>query len=95
MEEFNEFLKQYDYIIFDMGAGMTEDSVKFLLCVDELIVIATPEPTSVMDAYSIMKYLHSINNELPFFLVCNRVFTKKEGKETITRMQNALKKFLT
>ena len=80
MEEFNEFLKQYDYIIFDMGAGITEDSVKFLLCVDELIVIATPEPTAVMDAYSIMKYLHSINNELPYFLVCNRVISQK-GRE--------------
>ncbi len=94
MEEFNKLLKQYDYIIFDMGAGMTEDSVKFLLCVEELIVIATPEPTSVMDAYSIMKYLHSINSELPFFLVCNRVLTLKEGQETIARMQKALKKFL-
>lgn len=94
MVEFNEFLKQYDYIIFDMGAGITEESVRFLLCVDELIVIVTPEPTSVMDAYSIMKYLHSINNELPYFLVCNRVLTQKDGKETAIRMQNALKKFL-
>lgn len=94
MTEFNEVLKQYDYIIFDMGAGITEDSVRFLLCVDELIVILTPEPTSVMDAYSIMKYLHSINHDLPYFLVCNRVLTQKDGKETVTRMQNALKKFL-
>lgn len=93
-EEFNEFLKRYDYIIFDMGAGINEDSIKFLLCVDELIVIATPEPTAIMDAYSVMKYLHSINNELPYFLVCNRVFSQKEGKETAIRMLNALKKFL-
>lgn len=94
MEEFNELLNRYDYIIFDMGAGITEDSAKFLLCVDELFVIVTPEPTAIMDAYSIMKYLNSINNELPYFLVCNRVFSQKEGKETASRMQNALKKFL-
>ncbi|WP_245979971.1 MinD/ParA family protein [Peribacillus asahii] len=94
MEEFNELLNQYDYILFDMGAGITEDSVKFLLCVDELIVICTPEPTAVMDAYSVMKYLHSVNPELPFLLVCNRVLTIKEGQETITRIQNALRKFL-
>lgn len=94
MGEFNEFLKEYDYIIFDMGAGITDDSVKFLLCVDELIVITTPEPTAVMDAYSIMKYLHSINHEVPFYLVCNRIFSVKEGKETIDRLQNALQKFL-
>ncbi len=94
MMEFNEFLKQYDYIIFDMGAGISEASVRFLLCVDELIVISTSEPTAVMDAYSIMKYLNSLNNDLPYYLVCNRVFTEKEGKETTIRIQNALKKFL-
>lgn len=93
-EEFSSLLENYDYILFDMGAGITQDSAKFLLCVDELIIITTPEPTSVMDAYSTIKYLHSVNNEIPFFLVCNRVFTKKEGQETIERLQNALRKFL-
>lgn len=93
-DEFGSMLERYDYILFDMGAGITQDSAKFLLCVDELIIITTPEPTSVMDAYSTMKYIHSVNNEIPFFLVCNRVFTKREGKETIDRLQNALRKFL-
>ncbi|MED3688839.1 MinD/ParA family protein [Peribacillus butanolivorans] len=93
-EEFSLLLTDYDYILFDMGAGITQDSAKFLLCVDELIVITTPEPTSVMDAYSTMKYIHSVKKEIPYFLVCDRVFTNKEGKETIMRLQNALKKFL-
>ncbi|MFF5398107.1 MinD/ParA family protein [Peribacillus butanolivorans] len=93
-EEYSLLLTDYDYILFDMGAGITQDSAKFLLCVDELIVITTPEPTSVMDAYSTMKYIHSVKKEIPYFLVCNRVFTNKEGKETIIRLQNALKKFL-
>jgi len=93
-EEFNLLLANYDYILFDMGAGITEDSMKFLLCVDELVVITTPEPTSIMDAYSAMKYIHSVNKEIPFFLVCNRVFSSKDGKETINRLQNALVKFL-
>ncbi|MCM3165731.1 MinD/ParA family protein [Peribacillus frigoritolerans] len=93
-EEFSLLLANYDYILFDMGAGITEDSMKFLLCVDELVVITTPEPTSIMDAYSAMKYIHSVNKEIPFFLVCNRVFSSKDGKETIKRLQNALVKFL-
>ncbi|MGE7601774.1 MinD/ParA family protein [Peribacillus sp. NPDC097675] len=93
-EEFGSLIENYDYILFDMGAGITQDSVKFLLCVDELIIITTPEPTSIMDAYSTMKYIRSVNNRIPFFLVCNRVFTKKEGKETIDRIRNALRKFL-
>lgn len=93
-EEFSLLLANYDYILFDMGAGITKDSVKFLLCVDELVVITTPEPTSIMDAYSAMKYIHSVNKEIPFFLVCNRVFSSKDGKETINRLHNALVKFL-
>lgn len=92
--EFNGLLSDYDYIIFDMGAGINEDSTKFMLCVDDLIVITTPEPTAVMDAYSVMKYLNSINQELPFFLVCNRVHSDTEGQETVKRIQNALYKFL-
>lgn len=93
-EEFSLLLANYDYILFDMGAGITEDSVKFLLCVDEMVVITTPEPTSIMDVYSAMKYIHSVNKEIPFLLVCNRVFSSKDGKETINRLQNALVKFL-
>ncbi|CAH0346172.1 MinD/ParA family protein [Bacillus sp. CECT 9360] len=94
LEEFNGLLGDYDYIIFDMGAGINDDSTKFMLCVDDLIVITTPEPTAVMDAYSAMKYLNSINQELPFFLVCNRVLSDMEGQETVKRIQNALHKFL-
>ncbi|MFD6207223.1 MinD/ParA family protein [Peribacillus sp. NPDC060253] len=93
-EEFISLLANYDYILFDMGAGITQDSIKFILCVDELFVITTPEPTSIMDAYSAMKYIHSVNKGIPLFLVCNRVFTSKDGKETIERLQNALVKFL-
>jgi len=92
--ELTLLLGHYDYILFDMGAGINQDSSKFLLCVDELIVITTPEPTAIMDAYSMMKYLNSVNNLLPFYLVCNRVEGTKEGKETIMRLQNALGKFL-
>ncbi|PJN87159.1 MinD/ParA family protein [Bacillus sp. mrc49] len=93
-EEFSSLMANYDYILFDMGAGITHDSLKFLLCVDELFVITTPEPTSITDAYSAMKYIHSINKEIPCFLVCNRICSSKEGKETIKRLQNAFMKFL-
>lgn len=93
-EEFSLLLANYDYILFDMGAGITQNSMKFLLCVDEWVVITTPEPTSIMDAYSTIKYIHSVNKEIPLFLVCNRVFTSKDGKKTINRLQNALMKFL-
>ncbi|SFC07559.1 flagellar biosynthesis protein FlhG [Bacillus sp. OV322] len=93
-QEFNSILEEYDFILFDMGAGLSEDSAKFLLCVEELIIITTPEPTSVMDAYSVMKYIYLLNDSMPFHLVCNRADNRKEGMDTITRVQNAVKRFL-
>ncbi|RFU71305.1 MinD/ParA family protein [Peribacillus saganii] len=94
LAELEEVMQRFDYIIFDMGAGITSESSRFILSADELFVITTPEPTSVMDAYSIMKYLVSVNPEVELFLVCNRVQDEKEGKETVKRLQNVLFKFL-
>jgi flagellar biosynthesis protein FlhG len=93
-DELDTFLKEYDYIIFDMAAGVNEDSLKFLLSVHEIFVITTPEPTSLMDAYATMKYLHLLDSKLPFFIIANRAQSMKEGKETIDRLSNVLKKFL-
>lgn len=93
-EEFDAFLEEYDYLIFDMGAGANEESLKFLLSVHEIIVITTPEPTSLMDAYAMMKYLHLFDSRLPFYLVANRAQSIKEGRETIRRLSEVLQKFL-
>ena len=93
-DQFNELLYEYDYILFDMGAGINEDTAKLLLCVDEIIVITTPEPTSITDAYSVMKYLHSVSADIPFYLICNRVEGEQQGKETMVRLHSVMKKFL-
>lgn len=93
-EEFRPLIAEYDYILFDMGAGISKDSSKLLLCVDELMVIVTPEPTSVMDAYSAMKYLSVSSSAIPFYLVCNRAADSREGRLTIQRLENAMKKFM-
>src|SRR5436305_348856 len=54
-DDLDTFLEEYDYLIFDMGAGINQESLKFLLSVHEIIVITTPEPTALMDAYAMMK----------------------------------------
>lgn len=93
-EELDKYFEEFDFLVFDMGAGINEDSLKFLLSVHEIFVITTPEPTSIMDAYSIMKYLHILEPDLPFYIVANRVNSNKEGQETIERLSKVLRKFL-
>ena len=92
--EFTIIQSEYDYIIFDLGAGISQESSKFLMCVDEIITITTPEPTSIMDAYSIIKFLHFQREEIPIFLVCNRAEHEKQGNEVIKKIQSTLQRFI-
>ncbi|MBM7692246.1 flagellar biosynthesis protein FlhG [Peribacillus deserti] len=92
--EFEKTAADFDYIIFDMGAGISEESVPFLLAGDEIFVITTPEPTSVTDAYAAIKYLIFQQQPIPFFLICNKAGDEKEGRLTLNRLQHAVRQFL-
>lgn len=91
---FEQLQKQFDYIIFDMGAGATSWSLQLLTSVDEIIVLSTAEPPSIMDAYSMMKYIHLKDDNKRFNILCNRAFNREEGDETLQRLQSAMKRFL-
>ncbi|WP_400247247.1 MinD/ParA family protein [Niallia sp. JL1B1071] len=93
-QHFHVLLSQYDFILLDMGAGISTDSLKFILSVDDCIVITTPEPTSITDAYAAMKFIHTRNNTLPLYLVVNRTITKKDGVETLQKLRQVVKQFL-
>ncbi|MGM9951083.1 MAG: MinD/ParA family protein [Lysinibacillus sp.] len=95
IEGFEHLQENFDYILFDMGAGATDWSLKLLTSVDEIIVISTAEPTAIMDAYSMMKYIYLKDSEKQFTILCNRVFTQEEGRDTLNRLAGAMKKFLS
>lgn len=92
---FENLQKNFDYILFDMGAGATNWSLDLLTSIDEIIVISTTEPTSITDAYSMMKYIHLRDQTKKFYLVVNRAFTTEEGRETGFRLKNTMMKFLS
>ena len=95
IEAFQSLQTQFDYILFDMGAGATSWSLQLLTSVDEIIVISTAEPTSIMDAYSMMKYIYLKDSDKTFYLLCNRVFNREEGDETLDRLQSVMQRFLS
>lgn len=94
MDELSILLEQFDYCLFDMGAGVSEHSLRFILSVDEIILVTTPEPTSITDAYSMLKHIHLKNPALPFLVVVNRVYSEKEGLNTYKRLETVTKRFL-
>ena len=101
-EERQDFIKELislsyaDLIIIDTGAGVGQNVLSFIMAADEAIIITTPEPTAITDAYGIIKIIATeINNpQLDLKLVVNRVHSVLEGKKVADRVINIASQFL-
>lgn len=91
---FEHLQVEYDFVLFDMGAGATQQSVELIMAIDEVIVISTTEPTSITDAYSMMKFIVMREPDTSFYLVGNRIPKRQKGEEAVLRLQFAMRKFL-
>ncbi|WP_245153840.1 MinD/ParA family protein [Jeotgalibacillus proteolyticus] len=94
LKGFEKLQKIYDYIIFDMGAGATAGGIELTIAADEVFVVATSEPTSIMDAYSMMKFIHLKDPDKTMLLLCNRVRNDSEGTAVMQRLKTAMQRFL-
>jgi flagellar biosynthesis protein FlhG len=87
-------LSDLDYILMDTGAGINRTVLGFVACCEELIVITTPEPTSLTDAYSLVKAVSHFKIKNSAKVVVNRIIDNKEGEVTFNKFNSAVKKFL-
>ncbi|SFE38665.1 MinD/ParA family protein [Alteribacillus iranensis] len=84
----------FDFIIFDMGAGASKESLQFILSAHEYFLVTTPEPTSITDGYAMIKYIYGKNSHIPASLIVNRTANWKEGRSTAYNIQQATERFL-
>lgn len=89
-----EVLTEYDYVLFDMGAGATDTSLQFIEGCDEMFLILTPEPTSLMDGYAYTKLVHLQSPDLPIGVIVNRAQSGEEALQCFERMEVACQQFL-
>ncbi len=87
-----------DVIIIDTGAGIADSVLEFVLNSPEVIIVATPEPTSITDAYSLLKAVNRskefLVDEKKMKIIANRVGTREEGKEIYDKLNIVATKFL-
>ncbi|OPX03740.1 MinD/ParA family protein [Geobacillus proteiniphilus] len=93
LAELQTVASRYDYLIFDMGAGASEERLYFLKSVDDVFIVTTPEPTAMTDAYAMMKYMHTAGSEAPFSVIVNRAGSEREGYGVFSRLQHAASRF--
>jgi flagellar biosynthesis protein FlhG len=85
-----------DVIIIDTGAGVSNNVISFIAAADDVIIVTTPEPTAITDAYGIIKIIATeIDNlDLGLKLVVNRVNSVSEGKRVAERVISIASNFL-
>ena len=89
-----DYLEHYDQIVLDTGAGISKNVTTFLHAADKIIIVTTPEPTSVTDAYGIIKVLVAENKNLDLQIVINRCESAMEGRKVSDRMIGIVKRYL-
>lgn len=87
-----------DIVIIDTGAGITESVLEFITASKEVLLVTTPEPTSITDAYALLK---TMNRKLEFSskdtvikMIANRVTPDENGEEIYKKLNAVVTKFL-
>lgn len=89
-------LADTDIIIIDTSAGVSRNVLGFVAAADEVVIVTTPEPTSITDAYGIIKIIATEvdNLNINLKMIVNRVKTAVEGKRVADRMIQIAAQFL-
>ncbi|MEW6653172.1 MAG: AAA family ATPase [Bacteroidota bacterium] len=91
----NKVSDNYDYIILDSSAGADELTLYQLIRSDFNIIVTSPEPTAVMDAYVIIKLLCSANYAGAKLVVVNKCTQEDEAQSAFANLSVAAKHFLS
>lgn len=83
-----------DWLLIDTAAGIHDSVLKLLMAAQEVILVTTPEPTSLVDAYAMVKVLHHREAAKPVWLLVNNGQNPEEARETVDQLQAATERFL-
>ncbi|MCR4806204.1 MAG: MinD/ParA family protein [Lachnospiraceae bacterium] len=87
-----------DVIIIDTGAGISDAVIEFLVASGEVLLVTTPEPTSITDSYSLLKALNRhvrFNKEMTTIkVIANKVRSPEEGQQLYNKLNAVVSRYL-
>lgn len=102
MAAMEEIESRYDVVVLDCGAGISRNVLSFAATADTVLVVTTPEPTSITDAYAMIKAFPQLSRTQPtpadepggIGLLVNNADSRREGKEVYERISAVAARFL-
>src|SRR5256884_4399015 len=89
-----ELEQQADVILIDTGAGISPNVLSFTRAADQVLVVTTPEPTAITDAYAVIKVISKDGVDRHISLLVNQVRSASEAKLVHERVAKVAKNFL-
>ncbi|MDY6823751.1 MAG: MinD/ParA family protein [Thermodesulfobacteriota bacterium] len=94
LSEFETIDADVDICLIDTGAGISENVIYFNISADECVIVATPEPTSITDAYAMIKVMSVQHGTQYFRLLVNMAEDEQEAKMVYLNLSQAADRFL-
>jgi len=94
LTKLDALFRQYDYLLLDLGAGISPTVLSFAAMPQERIVVISPEPTSLTDSYALIKVLCTQHNVRNFQVIVNMAESDKEARNAFSRLSQACERFL-
>lgn len=92
--DLNSLENDYDLVIFDTGAGVSKAVLDFILIADTMVLVTTPEPTAVTDAYAMVKLITVDRPEIDIQIMVNMASDKQEAVEVFDKLSSVIMHFL-
>ena len=92
--ELSRIDEEVDYLFIDTGAGISSNVMRFNASAGEVYVVVSPEPTSMTDAYALMKLLAIKYHVRDFGLIANSVLSEADGQAVFDRLNRVCGQFL-
>ncbi len=83
-----------DILIIDTAAGISDNVISLLLAADEVFLVVSSEPTSIVDAYAVVKVVGEIDVFKKFAVIANQIRNQEEADEIFRKISTATRKFL-
>lgn len=94
IKELEKLEDNFDFIIIDTGAGVSNIVINFIIAADEIILLTTTAPTSIMDGYTVLKALTMNGYKGKLNVVVNMVKNRQEAFEAYHKLNKAANSFL-
>lgn len=94
LDQVNSLDASYDYLLIDTAPGIDDNVLYLNSAAQEIMVIVTPDPSSLTDSYALIKVLHQRNKENKFSIICNMVRDEADARMIFQRLSDVAEKFL-